>query len=109
MTYREFWPYYLSEHSNPWTRNLHFIGTLGVLACAALGFIRSPYWWALMPLAGYAFAWTSHFFVEKNRPATFRHPWLSLIGDFHMFGLMLTGRLAPELKKHNIGSSHGLD
>lgn len=52
-----------------------------------------------MPLTGYGFAWCSHFFVEENVPASFRHPFWSLLCDFKMFGLMLTGNMDREIKR----------
>jgi hypothetical protein len=61
-----------------------------------LGIVGTESWsllWVL-PVFGYGFAWTGHFFFEKNRPATFRHPLYSLMGDFRMFYQILTGRLA---------------
>lgn len=95
-SFSDFWPFYLGEHSKPATRLLHCVGTLaaiaGVIVLVAIG-----KWW-LFPLAlvpGYAFAWAAHFFVEKNRPATFKHPLWSFIGDWKMLALMLTGRLKP--------------
>jgi hypothetical protein len=48
--------------------------------------------WA-MPVAGYSFAWVGHFFFEKNRPATFQHPFYSLLGDFVMYRDMVLGRV----------------
>jgi hypothetical protein len=92
-SYEEFWPYYVSEHSLPATRVLHFVGTALVLACVALGLIVSPWWLLAAPLAGYGFAWVGHFFFEHNRPATFKHPLWSFRGDFVMLRDVLTGRI----------------
>lgn len=52
-----------------------------------------------MPLrTGYGFAWTSHAAVERNKPATFTYPGWSLISDYRMFFMALSGRLGPELR-----------
>ena len=98
-TFEEFWPYYLSEHWKPATRALHFAGTACVFACLALAVAASAWWLLAAPLFGYAFAWVGHFFVERNRPATFTYPLWSLRGDFRMFRLMLTRRIEPELER----------
>lgn len=93
-SFGEFWPYYLSEHADPLNRRLHFVGTTGtnVLVLAA---IVTGHWGLLWfaPVSGYAFAWYGHFRVEHNRPATFRHPLWSLMGDYRMYGRMLRGQL----------------
>jgi len=99
QSYEEFWPYYVSEHRKPGTRALHVLGTSLVLADLAAAVLVSPWWLLAAPLAGYAPAWIAHFFVEKNRPATFTYPLWSLRGDFRMFGLTLRGRMAPELER----------
>jgi hypothetical protein len=97
-TYRDFWPYYLREHARPRTRALHYAGTALVLLAAIALLLTGNGWWALaMPIGGYGFAWFAHYFVEKNRPATFLHPWWSLISDFRMFFLAVSGRLGPHL------------
>ena len=98
-TFAEFWPYYVSEHWKPATRALHFAGTALVLASLALAALASVWWLAAAPLFGYAFAWVGHFFVERNRPATFTYPWWSLRADFRMFRLMLLGRMGPEIER----------
>ncbi len=93
-SFRDFYPYYLSEHTDPTCRKLHFVGSLVVLALLATALITGNGWcYAAMPLAGYGFAWVGHFVFEKNRPATFRYPFYSLTGDWVMFFQLLTGKI----------------
>jgi hypothetical protein len=92
--FADFYPFYLSEHSNRTCRRLHFVGTALVLAAIATAAITGEAWWLLAaPLAGYGFAWTGHLFFERNRPATFSHPWYSLAADCVLFRDMLCGRI----------------
>ncbi len=93
-SFAEFYPYYLSEHSDSTCRRLHFIGTTLVILILAITISKGAWLmlWAL-PLAGYSFAWIGHFFFEKNRPATFQHPLYSLLGDFAMYRDMLLRRV----------------
>ncbi len=103
-SYREFWPYYVREHARARTRALHFAGTAGVIALAVAAAVVGSGWLLLaLPVVGYGFAWVAHAFVERNKPATFTHPLWSLIGDFHMFALMLTGRMEREVDRHREG------
>ncbi|MBC7714681.1 MAG: DUF962 domain-containing protein [Rhizobacter sp.] len=89
-TFKEFWPYYLNEHSNQTNRRLHFVGTF-IVHLIVIFIIVTARWKMLwiVPLVGYTFAWVGHFIVEQNRPATFKHPVWSLMGDFKMFYMML--------------------
>jgi hypothetical protein len=99
-SYAVFWPYYLQEHAKPQTRAIHYVGTALVIAIAIFA-IATQRWmlFLAMPLAGYFFAWFGHAFIERNRPATFIHPLWSLISDFRMFFLWISGRLGSELRK----------
>ena len=102
-SYAEFWPVYLREHAEPATRVFHYAGT--VLATAVLiGAIVTQTWWALLlyPVFGYGFAWASHAFIERNKPATFVHPFWSLISDYRMTFLFFTGRLQRHLREAGV-------
>jgi hypothetical protein len=104
-TYREFWPYYLQQHASPRTRAIHFLGTgLASLSMLALIVTFNPWFVPLALVAGYGPAWIGHFFVEKNRPATFTYPLWSLFSDFRMAWDWLTGTLAEELHKAGVTS-----
>lgn len=93
-SFKSFYPYYLSEHANPTCRLLHFIGSCLVLALIAFALFSAQYIYLwLIPVIGYGFAWVGHFFYEHNRPATFKHPIYSLMGDWVMFKDILTGKL----------------
>ena len=93
-SFREFYPFYLSEHRNQTCRRLHFVGSSLGLVCLAAAIVLRSFWFVLLGiLLGYAFAWIGHFFFERNRPATFRHPLYSLAGDCVMFRDILTGRI----------------
>ena len=93
-SFAEFDPFYLSEHSDPTCRRLHFVGSLAVLLTLAAALVTRR--WALLllvPVIGYGFAWVGHFVFERNRPATFTYPLYSFLGDWVMFRDILTGRV----------------
>lgn len=93
-SFAEFYPFYLREHANRTCRRLHFVGTsLVIAAVVALVVTRNPWWIAVALACGYGCAWVGHFFFEHNRPATFRHPVYSFIGDWVMYRDMLAGRM----------------
>lgn len=87
-----FYPFYLTEHVHPVSRRLHVIGTTLVVVCLALGALRDWRFFLAAPLIGYGFAWIGHFVFEKNRPATFKYPLYSLMGDFRLWFETVTGR-----------------
>jgi len=85
-TYKEFYGYYLNEHSKKGTRILHYIGTTLAAICLVMLVVTMEWKWLGFGLVvGYLFAWIGHFFVEKNRPATFKYPLWSFISDWRMW------------------------
>lgn len=100
-TYKDFWPFYLSEHSKPATRTAHIAGTLAGIGVAAATLACGFGWVALAGLGvAYGAAWTAHAFIEKNTPATFKYPLWSLMSDVKMLGHWATGTLQREVDKH---------
>ena len=96
----EFWLFYVREHAHPLNRQLHFIGSSCGLICLLLGVTQGH--WLFIPLGlllGYGFAWVGHFFIERNKPASFSYPLWSLRGDGKMWALMLRGRMQPEVER----------
>ena len=99
-TYAEFWDFYVSEHSQPLNRLLHFVGTsLGLVLLvwflASGKYIYIP----LCFVVGYGFAWFGHFIIERNKPATFQYPLWSFISDYKMLFYMLTGKMNREVDR----------
>ena len=106
-TFWDFYPYYLTEHSLPINRTLHFIGTGIVIGLLIAGIVTGRgLLFILIPIAGYGFAWVGHFFLERNKPATFTYPLYSLGSDFVMFWHILTGQIGKKLEeaKRTIGT-----
>lgn len=93
-TFAEFYPFYLSQHLNRTCKILHFIGTTIVFVLVGMIIATGNYILILLlPVCGYFFAWLGHFAFEKNRPATFKYPIYSLMGDFRMYFDILSGKL----------------
>jgi len=92
--FADFYPFYLTEHSNRTCRRLHFAGSsLGVI-CLVLLIVTGKWWWLPIGLlCGYAFAWIGHFGFEKNRPASFKQPLYSFMGDWVMYFQIWTGKI----------------
>jgi hypothetical protein len=93
-SFRDFYPFYLGEHVNRICRRLHFVGT-SVAAALLIAALVTQWWWfaAIALIQGYAFAWIGHYFFEHNRPATFKYPLFSLMGDWRLWWDILTGRI----------------
>lgn len=99
-SFEEFWPFYVKEHSKKATRTFHFVGTTAAVACAAAGVLLRKKWLlAIAPTLGYGPAWVSHFFIEGNKPATFKYPRWSLRADFVMWGKIARGEMDAEVER----------
>jgi len=96
-SFADFWPYYVRQHSRRRTRQLHAVGSVLAVLLLVLSFAVSLWFLVAVPVIGYAFAWYAHFFVEGNKPATFGHPFYSLIADYRMLFLMMAGRMEEEV------------
>ncbi|MBL8815425.1 MAG: DUF962 domain-containing protein [Planctomyces sp.] len=97
---QRFWTLYLQEHDRKLNRWMHVTGTLAswIILIVAV-WIRL--WWLLllMPLAGYGLAWLGHVLVERNRPLSIRYPWQSLLADYKLTLLMISGRDPGHVQK----------
>ncbi|MEO7111600.1 MAG: DUF962 domain-containing protein [Polyangiaceae bacterium] len=99
-TFEDFWPFYVGEHKLPLNRALHYAGTtmaVGTVTAAVVNL--NPLWLLATPVVGYGPAWFGHFILEGNRPATFKHPFYSIRGDFRMLKYALQGKMAAEVDR----------
>ena len=93
-TFASFYPFYLGEHRNSTCRTLHFCGTSIALTLTLYALWSGQYWLiALAVIQGYAWAWVGHFGFEKNKPASFKQPLYSFMGDWVMWFQLLTGKI----------------
>ena len=84
-SFEKFYPYYLSEHKLKINKVLHAIGSLtGLIFFIIMIYTKNYNYIPVAFLFGYIFACIGHFFFEKNRPATFKYPIYSFIGDWVM-------------------------
>lgn len=93
-SFGEFYPFYLGEHSNRTCRRLHFVGSTLALVCFAVVLTTGSLQFLLYGLlCGYGFAWLGHFGFEKNKPASFKRPLYSFMGDWAMYRDIWLGRI----------------
>jgi hypothetical protein len=108
--FEEFWPLYVREHLQPANRALHFIGlTLAIHFTVKAIRKRRPGLLLVAPLVGYGFSWIGHFFVEKNRPASFKNPLWSFLGDLRMYGKIWRGEMDFEIARHGSPEASDFD
>jgi hypothetical protein len=94
QTFADFYPFYLGEHSDRHCRRMHFLGSsLGLVCLIMLVVTGNPLYLLYGLLAGYACAWIGHFVFEKNKPASFKRPLYSFMGDWVMYKDMWLGKV----------------
>lgn len=99
-SFEDFWPFYVREHSRPLNRVFHFVGSSLGLICLVVAIVFGSLQLGVLSLViGYAFAWFGHFFIERNKPATFKYPLWSFRADWKMWWLMLKGQMLPEVRR----------
>lgn len=94
MTFKQYYQYYLTLHQNKTCRRLHVLGQVATIALAIYVFYNM-YWYLIpiIPFVVYPFAWSGHFFFEKNKPAAFSKPLWAKACDWVMLKDILTGKL----------------
>jgi hypothetical protein len=94
MKFKEYYEYYLTLHQNIWCRRLHFIGQWFTIFYTI--FVLCNWMWYLIPTVPfviYPFAWSGHYFFEKNKPAAFAKPLWAKACDWVMFRDIMLGRV----------------
>lgn len=95
MSFELYYQKYLTFHKKLGTKILHAVGNV-----ATLGFIISIFaynmslWWLIFsPFIIYFFAWPSHWWIEKNKPAAFKNPIYAKIADWRMMVDLIRGKV----------------
>ena len=93
MTISKYYKYYITLHEHPKCKLLHFIGQVVTLLFMAT-ILYNSYWYLviIVPFVIYPFAWSGHYFFEKNKPAAFNEPIKAKISDWIMFKDIILGR-----------------
>ena len=94
MTFWEYYDYYLTLHQNKWCRRLHVLGQIMTIMYVALC-INFGLWLMLIftPFIVYPFAWSGHYYFEKNKPAAFSRPLWAKACDWVMLRDIILGRI----------------
>ena len=94
MKFKEYYKHYLSLHQNKVCRRLHVAGQITTLLFIAI-VVKTKSWPFLLlaPFIVYPFAWSGHFFFEKNKPAAFSKPLWAKACDWIMLKDWILGRV----------------
>src|SRR5690349_8205790 len=98
-TFKEFWPFYLRQHTRPETRALHYAATGIVAAGIGSWLVTRKNRYLITAVLGMTPAWFAHFAIEHNKPAAFGHPVWSIYADLLMFSKWASGSLDRELRR----------
>ena len=100
MTFKEYYENYLTLHQNKWNRRLHVLGQiLTIIYVASVLYLSYKVSFLLLgllvfaPFVVYPFAWSGHFFIEKNKPAAFKNPIWAKASDWVMLKDILIGKI----------------
>ena len=93
-SFKDFYPYYLSEHKLRINKILHAIGSLIGLSFLIYVLCIGKYKLILVSFVfGYTFSWIGHFFFEKNKPAAFSNILWAKACDWIMLKDIITGKI----------------
>ena len=81
MTIDEYYKHYLTLHQNKWCRRLHVVGQFATIGFILVALRVNLVLLLLAPFIIYPFAWSGHYFFEKNKPAAFNDPIKAKICD----------------------------
>ena len=91
MNFQEYYKHYLSLHQNLWCRRLHILGQIATISFVIMAFKINIWLLIGAPFVVYPFAWSGHYYFEKNKPAAFKDPIKAKISDWVMFYQWLKG------------------
>ena len=94
MSFEEYYQYYLTLHQNKWTRRFHVLGQ-GMTVLFSTYIFINWYWYLIpaIPFIVYPFAWFSHYYIEKNKPAAFSRPLWAKACDWVMLKDWILGKV----------------
>ncbi len=73
---------------------MHFVGQWATIFFIYI-IIKYELWLLILlaPFVVYPFAWSGHYFFEKNEPAAFKNPWMAKLADWRMFCEIIIGKV----------------
>ena len=95
MNFKQYYQHYLTLHQNKNNRRLHVLGQTATILYVIMCITRLPLVMILLtPFIVYPFAWSGHYYFEKNKPAAFSRPLWAKACDWVMLRDIILGRLS---------------